>query len=636
MAINIALLPYKNSVFGPVTQQKLARLCAAYSLVFLLAQGLFWLNNAASHTFALGLLWPGAGFLAINGFAHWLMALSGFGLFLIALLLWFGTGNVIAPLLAWLGSALGAAVMAQGASSQRIICSGSALNGRLLITSAVAIGCILLDCIQVYRLIVGKKQRQLANHYLRKAAPAIAASFKKTEKTTNNELSVGDLKHLRFLLDRALQPLENFDGFDWIDQFQTAAVRYQLNFMGYALSTMQATHCPAFAGYLSDAQHNLIIKQTDHRVWGYWRLENAWGNFSANPDPIARDNIMYTGFCAAQIALYHATSNSDYFLQTGSFAPADKKGKRYVYDFKKLISKLGLEWSRSSYHLMACEPNWVYPLCNTIGAAAVKAHDANLWAQHAADFEQKLEQEFMTFNGRMIPCRSSDTGLAFPAIGGALPQALPCLFLNATLPDIAMRQWLLLRRNLISNQQLNKKMFWPIDTGNYGFSRAAAYAATALAAAELGDSEIAQLCQNVLETEYPSVEINGVAHRPKASVWAHALAFCARVQVKNGFRQLIQQPLNVKTPIIKHVNYPAVLVAHASYQQGVLRAVLYNGAGAGPQIIGLANLQPHALYGCHGAQTMQITADANGEAALTLLIDGRTEINIFAQSSESA
>jgi hypothetical protein len=62
MTINIALLPAKNSVYGKVSQQKLMYLGVVYGLMFLLAQTLFYLNTGASHAFALGLLWPGAGF----------------------------------------------------------------------------------------------------------------------------------------------------------------------------------------------------------------------------------------------------------------------------------------------------------------------------------------------------------------------------------------------------------------------------------------------------------------------------------------------------------------------------------------------------------------------------------------------
>jgi Linalool dehydratase/isomerase len=570
-------------------------------------------------------------FLGINGVAHWPLALGAFSLFIGTLLLWFGTGNVLAPALAWFGSAFAAAITAQGTLAQRIICGGSDFNGRFSVTLVIGISLMLLAVAHVYRLIIGKKQRQQANHYLQTTAPSVAKNFKQRDETTPKELSLADIKRMRFLLDRALQPIENFDGFDWLDQFQTAAVRYQLNFLGYALSIAQATHCPAFGGYLDDAQRNLIIKQTDYRVWRYWRLENLWGNFKLSANPIVRDNIMYTGFCATQIALFHAASGSDDFVPMGSFTPRSAKVK-FASNLAGLVSSLINGFKQSRFYLMACEPNWVYPLCNTIGAVAIKAHNSKLWAQHQTPFLQHLEQEFITANGRIIPCKSRYTGLAFPAIGGALPQALPCFFLNAILPHIALRQWLLLRRSLIKNNQLNRLAFWPIDTGNYGLARGAAYAGTAVAAVELGDAEVANLCLNALEKEHPSVEIKGVTHRPKVSVWGHALEFLARCNVANGLQHLVACTHTRQHPIIAQVPYPQVLVAHARYQNNCLTAVFYNGAQAGLQRIVMANLTPHAHYQCQGASTQTIFADANGEASLMLLIDGRTEMNMSKKS----
>ena len=70
---------------------------------------------------------------------------------------------------------------------------------------------------------------------------------------------------------------------------------------------------------------------------------------------------------------------------------------------------------------------------------------------------QYLGQKFIDYAGRIIPCRSSYTGMVLHAIGGALPQALPCLFLNATMPEIALRQWLLLRKKIIKNHQLSRQ-----------------------------------------------------------------------------------------------------------------------------------------------------------------------------------
>ena len=50
------------------------------------------------------------------------------------------------------------------------------------------------------------------------------------------ELSDTQMAQMRFFLDRALQPISEFEGFEHLDDFQTAAVRYQINFISYALS----------------------------------------------------------------------------------------------------------------------------------------------------------------------------------------------------------------------------------------------------------------------------------------------------------------------------------------------------------------------------------------------------------------
>jgi hypothetical protein len=197
--------------------------------------------------------------------------------------------------------------------------------------------------------------------------------------------------------------------------------------------------------------------------------------------------------------------------------------------------------------LIACEPNWIYPLCNTIGASAILAYDAlkhqAKWMQYEQDFRQHLEAEFLDAFGRYVPCRSARTGLALPAFGGAMPLAMPCFFLNAIFPDLALRQWLLLRRRLFDKQGcFQRNAFWRIDTGNYGYSRASAYTATALAAAELGDQEVYQHCLKALEDECPSVLKDGVIHRQHASVWAHGVEMMARAVTKNSFRDLLLHP----------------------------------------------------------------------------------------------
>ena len=48
------------------------------------------------------------------------------------------------------------------------------------------------------------------------------------------------------------------------------------------------------------------------------RIENILGNFDWNPDPIVRDNIMFSGFLANQIAEMEAATGSKRFDEPGS------------------------------------------------------------------------------------------------------------------------------------------------------------------------------------------------------------------------------------------------------------------------------------------------------------------------------
>lgn len=631
--MSLALLPERRHLCGPVTRRRIARSGIAYGALLALGLAIAGLvDNAQWRAFGLGMMAPGAGFLPYadlatwHGMGHFAVAALSAALFLAAVLVWFANGNALAPPSILLLTAAAAAAMHHGEPRPDAIWIVS------LIVSSIPAAAIL-TAMAKHRY--GLARRRAANEYLAGSGLRIAGAFQRADEPPA-EFTPRELELMRFLLDRALQPVSSYDGFEWRDQYQTAAVRYQLQFMGYALSMAQATRLPALGGYLDEAQRRLIEKQTDHRIWRYWAQENLWGNLARDPDPVARENIMFGGFCAAQIAMYHAASGRRDFDRRGSFALRHPSGQTFSYDLPSLIEALDRQYAHSVFYLIPCEPNWVYPLCNTIAAAAVKARDVQTggkrWKSHAPAFREHLEAEFIDLSGRFVPCRSTYTGFALPTIGGAQPQAMPSFFLNATLPDLALRQWLLLRRTLVGATgaaRLRRSAFWPIDTGNYGYSRAAAFAGTALAAAEMGDREATVLCLSALDEECPAVIERRVLHRPRASVWAHAVEFLARSGSKNAFRDLIQRPRNTAPrPAITDIRYPDVLAARAVHRYGGLAAVLYPGRASGRHQIGLSGLSPGSTYACDGTVERRIVADTQGRTAVTVDIDGRKEIQV--------
>jgi len=627
--MHILTLPDRHGLNGPITRRRLVRLLLIYIAFYAIGQLFFqFASTAPWQAFGLGLMAPGGGFMAYAGIACWQgiahLFLAGFAfmLFMAAVLLWFATGNVLLPPLIWIMMAYGATFMDHG--PVRIGSRDVAIT-TILVVASVA-------CVVLFRRFRQDAARKEANRYLADSAPLVAAKIADTAYSPDSEFSFREVNLMRFLLDRALQPLSEFEGFEWLDQFQTAAVRYQLHFAGYALSMAQSTRLPAMRGYLEEAQLRLIQKQTDHRIWRYWQLENLWGNLKSGRDPNARGNIMYSGFGALQIALFHSASGRRDFNQPGSFTLTHPDGTAYVYDLPKLTETLRRQYLESPFHLLPCEPNWIYPLCNSITASALHAQETMsgtpYWTPQAETFRRYVEDEFIDLHGRFVPCRSSYTGLALPMIGGAMPQAMPSFFLNAILPDMALRQWLLLRRTLIdASGRLRMKSFWPIDTGNYGFSYASAFAATALAAVELGDDEIAELCLAELDKRNPIVESEDAWFRSKASVWAHAVEMIARSGGKNRFRSLIENPVAARTgPAIQHVNYPDVLVARAVSQGETLTGVFYPGDAPGRQPVTLCGLIPERAYYCEGTESPHLLADRQGCGVVHVVLEDRTEV----------
>jgi hypothetical protein len=393
---------------------------------------------------------------------------------------------------------------------------------------------------------------------------------------------------------------------------------------------------PAFDGYMGMAQRNLVAKQLDHRVWGYWALESLWGHLSSNRDPIARDNIMYSGFLAAQLAYARSSVGVCDYDAPGTLWLQHPGGAAFVYSLPGIADCLSRQFGKARHGLLACEPGWIYPLCNIITASGLRAVDVQLGTRHwpamEASFRHHLGADFTTADGRLLAFRSSLTGLGTAAVGGIILQSVPCLFLNAVCPDLARRQWQRVRHDLMHDLMGPRqgRVHWPIDVGNYGFSRASSYAGTAAAAVELGDGEVAQRLLDRLEAECPTQRVDGVIHRSRASLWSHAAEMMARLGGQDALRALVTRPQGPKgqQPYIKSAKYPDVLVAAARSDRDTLRAVLYPGAEAGYRPLTIAGLKPSATYAVDIAPAQPFAADRFGEAEIYVPINARTALHI--------
>ncbi len=624
--------------FGPLTRWRLQRLGLVYLALYVI--GITLALVAASpgmQAFGLGLAFPGGGFLRYlagdaGGIAlHLACAVLTFGLFGFALLLWFGTGNQAAPVIVWLGGALAAAAMnhAQSfAASWLLVSALTAVSG-----AGAWYG--------HRRLLAGK----LARRERRRASIGTwmppATALASAGRPVVEELDADDLAALRYALDRALQPVDQFNGFDFIDQFQPAAVRYQINNLGYALSLANAIRLPAMRGYLVAAQRRLIEKKKQHRVWKYWALESLWGNFRHEPNPMARDNVMYSGWYAAQIGLFEAATRDLSYTEPGALTLRAANGAEYVNNFHTLAATLAQNERGSEFCLFPCEPNWIYPLCNNQAALGLRLHDrlhgTHYWGDIEAHYRRRLEQEFIDVDGHLVPLRSTRTGLTIPGLQSCSEDAIPAFWMHPLFPDIAARWWEIARSELFrpaaGGLELLPLKPW-LDAGNYRFNTAYALGALGMAACELGDADAVAAVRGAIG-ELETTRHGGVLSYPGCSTWSHTFMLNMRLGRANGLSDVVNKepPAAWRDgPYIDDAPYPDVLPARAVSDGAALAAVLYPGAGGGPAAIVLGGLRPGAGYRCAGAVEENATASADGRLQVVVELDGRRELMVSPRS----
>ena len=293
---------------GPITRALLVRFLAVVAVVEVVGVVLTIVADGAWRAVGLSLVLPGGGFLYTA--APVLFVLTWVAI-TVALVLWWGMSVHWGIPLVWALSAVLSGVLADG---PRVFVDGGT-------TWAWAIPVVFVLAVALVAAIVRsfearfRRKRALVpelNRYLATAAvPAPSRSLREPDEM--------DAELLRWSYELTMQPVDEFRGFEWGEQFHGGTVvRYELNYLGWALAPYAVNYVPNAPAQIELALRNLVLKQTDLRVWQYWRTLNLIGNLDANPDPLVRDNIMFSGFTGDQINLYEAATGSTRFDEPGS------------------------------------------------------------------------------------------------------------------------------------------------------------------------------------------------------------------------------------------------------------------------------------------------------------------------------
>lgn len=619
---------------GPVTASRHRRnaflyggLCALAVLPMIAGMTAGW------QAFGLGLIMPGAGFLAVGGPAVVLFPLTVlvFGLSIVA---WFWAGMVIAPLGVWLGSAT----------------LGGAMVGATIWAPAAALAPLCAAATFGVFQYRGMRRRaaDCERFEMRRGSyPASLAEVRErvaVEAARDCELSTDQLAALRYVLDRALQPIGQYEGYDIVDQFQTGALRYQINHLGFALGLARTHYTPSFDGYLGQAQRNLVETYLQRKVWSYWMYESMWGHFNfTNFDPARKDNIMLTGWYGMQVGQYLLSSGDRRYAEPGALTFRLNAETAYPHDYHTLMQSVVENHRRSEFCLFPCEPNWIYAICNMYGMSALAVHDRLYGTTYVKDVLPKwldmLDKEFTDGKGSLLGLRSYWTGLAMPIPSSEAGYAF---FANVFSPELGRRLWAIGRKELAfliaKDAEGKPRLVLPredlsflekMDPGNYRPGSLCAYGAILMSAREFGDDELAEAAQRAMDQDC-GLSRNGVACYTKGSNLANVGAVEGALMRTNDFRKsfVVGPPESALAgPMLADAKYPDVLVAKAWSDGSDLDLVLHPGAAAGAQKLGLAQLRPGGEYAIRGTGR-KFRADEQGRAAIEVEIPGRTALTI--------
>ncbi len=581
-------------------------------------------KGSGTRALALGAMAPGAGYLYTRNPLRFLATLAGFAASLVA---WFGSGNIVLPPLLWAATAFNA--------RKQAVRGRKTWNGARVAVPAALLGAATAGTAARRRAFRAAQDRgRTRARYL----ATVSRIDPQPKDAGHKELSAEDLAVVRSLLDRALQPLDTFDGFTKLDQFQTSAIRYQLNFSQWALATAQLHYTPSFHGYLSAAQRNLIDKLTLPPVWRYWAFEQTWGNLSLDWDPMKRDNIMLSGYLGTMLGAYESNTGDDRYRRSGALP--FRLGKRtWPYTHDMVAAAVHDNMQRSRMTLFPCEPNWVYSACNMTGINTLmmsdRLHGTRFVDSIGHEFQRRLHEEFITPDGRVTAIRSARLGITIPMLTSTVADCGLASMLHAFDPELAQRCWAIVRREFIDTSGAEPAIAlrgWDaIDTGNYHKTHLGAFAPVMWAAAEMGDAELYDLLAASLDRQLPPTEANGTRWYDGLSTNMNAMLALARFGPPGGHRALIAEGPGAAVrsgPVLTGVSYPEVLVASTRTDGTALDLVVRPGEGPARVQLGVERLVPHGRYRLRGAVDDELTADEQGRLSIPVDVAGRTEVGL--------
>lgn len=470
------------------------------------------------------------------------------------------------------------------------------------------------------------------------------------EEETYRELDDNALKAARYLFDMTVREKGDFRDYNKTSINSMGAYRYQFSALGYALMLMQCKYTPNFHGYQSKAWRFLIEAFTDPRCCAYWKWEYLGGRLKWNPDPVANENIMLSGWMLPVVNGYGANTGDRRFEKENAvrFHPFYRENTReYGYSAGELTRLLVDQWRDRKYPgiLISCEPHIAFPICNSYGILGGMIYDRDHGTDYMAEIldmlNEAVRRDFVEADGCVADMRHYLFGASRfmhkPAMNvspiGGISIAMQYRLID---PGLAKRCYGILRDEVIeikNGMAYLRGMPWEeaVDLGTMTKNPSMYCGLLEQLAAEYGDRELLQAMEAV-ERHYLKASKNPEVLRYKGVAVINMAYLALSKWAKQGdwYDVIHKGPGEnaLKGPVLEECSYPDVLVARAVSTDGTdLELVLRGGSSRKEQEIRIGRLQPGQVYLIEG-MGRRIRADESGRANFQVNLEKRLKIRI--------
>ncbi|KAJ7511830.1 hypothetical protein B0H11DRAFT_1953193 [Mycena galericulata] len=174
-------------------------------------------------------------------------------------------------------------------------------------------------------------------------------------------------------------------GQEWLD-----SQRYQLATMAYAAGVAHYHRLPALRSVFKTLLEALISKMMHRDVWSYWYLTSQSGRTvdpdikelrKPWPDPIVRENIMYSGHLLLMVSLHAMLFNDDKYDAPDALVfnwdPIfwGMGPETFKYNRSSLQEAILKQMEDENWMGVCCEPNCVFIVCNQFPLIAMRYND---------------------------------------------------------------------------------------------------------------------------------------------------------------------------------------------------------------------------------------------------------------------